>query len=82
VLSGTCSYDATTESMATFSPTDGPYTIEFEDGGGRTEGSFAFVGAGDFYPGQETTVVSPAIDLTYVGPDASYERTILVNETS
>jgi len=76
LLAGTCSYGGTTESVAGFSGSGETYDVTFDNGGGSTEGNFTFVGAGNFYNDSQTSVIDPAIDLTFVGPDTSYTRTI------
>ncbi|PSP84066.1 hypothetical protein BRC96_06060 [Halobacteriales archaeon QS_6_64_34] len=76
LLAGTCSYGGTTESVASFSGSGETYDITFEDGGGSTEGDLTFVGAGNFYNDSQTSVVNLAVDLTFIGPDTSYTRTI------
>jgi len=87
IQAGTCTTDAgsptaTTVSFETYTATvDGPYYVRFQNGN-RAGGDYRLAGIGTFPNGNANIVIVPALDLTYVGPDASYDRTILVNETS
>ena len=80
VAEGTCSGGG---SFTTYSDDlQGPYTVSFPNSGQSTDGRFSFIGSGDFNDDVDTTVRNPAINLSFVGSDVSYERTILANETS
>jgi len=68
---------------------NGPYNVHFNDSkpGPRYSGTYVFAADGDVYssPTGSTTyrssIIVPAIDLVYVGPDTTYERTMVI-ETS
>jgi len=78
ITEGTCSGGGT---FTTYDERlSGPYTVSFGNSG-KNSGEFRFVGSGTF-PAVSPTVLNPAVEVEYVGPDTSYERTILVNETS
>ncbi|MDS0259180.1 hypothetical protein NDI56_07220 [Haloarcula sp. S1CR25-12] len=78
ITEGTCSGGGT---FTTYDASlSGPYTVTF-DKSGSNDGEFRFVGSGTF-PAVTPGVLNPAVEIEYVGPDTSYERTILVNETS
>jgi hypothetical protein len=80
---GTCTVDGTTSGFATnyTSFAGESYTVDFDNGNSaNVVGNYTYVGDGDF-TANDLPIGAPVIDLEYIGPDVSYQRTTVVNET-
>ncbi|WP_324662764.1 hypothetical protein [Haloarcula sediminis] len=83
IKAGECRTDTGRSPFPTYTETvNEPYSVRYDNAQKITDGSYRLAGIGEFPTGNSSAVVVPAVELTYVGPDTTYERRVLVNETS
>ncbi|WP_284007788.1 hypothetical protein [Haloarcula pelagica] len=84
LVAGTCTVGGTTSTFATFeSSVDEPYDEIAVQKGNKFRGYVWYASTGTFSNGKTGGYpATPAVDLTYTGPQTSYNRTIVLeNET-
>ncbi|WP_277541708.1 hypothetical protein [Haloarcula laminariae] len=89
LVNGTCKTTSspTTQRFDSYDVLDEPYTRVEANQGQNVGGSYRYGATGQFPVAEHGSartrfLVDNVVDFTYVGPETSYDRTILVNDTS